>query len=154
MSAHSAGRRHRPALLVLVVAAAVVCLGLAWWQWDTYESGGGTAQNLGYALQWPAFGFAFLWAYRRFVVLESEPEEAHDAGNKAAGQIPEGILPQRPTVPSASTLVGDRLDDDPTLRDYNRYLAELNTADEAEHARRQPVPSTGTDISHREDRNP
>ena len=68
-------RRHRPALIVLVVVAAVACLGLAWWQWSRFESSSGSGQNLGYALQWPAFGVMFIYAYRRFVVLESDPDE-------------------------------------------------------------------------------
>ncbi|MGW5521729.1 transcriptional regulator [Gordonia sp. NPDC003950] len=151
MSTQSGRRRHRPALLVLAVAAAIACLGLAWWQWDTYESGGGTEQNLGYALQWPAFGFAFVWAYRRFVVLESDPDEARKiAENKAATEIPEGILPERPTIPSASTLQRDRADDDdPSLREYNQYLAELNAADHAHAALRETVPPADTDTSEK-----
>ncbi|MGV9714075.1 transcriptional regulator [Gordonia sp. NPDC003424] len=122
-------RRHRPALIALVGVAAITCLLLAWWQWDRYESDSGTAQNLGYALQWPAFAVAFVYAYRRFVVLESDPEEqrklAPDA--KGAAEIPEGILPDRPTTPSASSLASSP---DPTedsaLAEYNSYLAELS----------------------------
>ncbi|MGC4932477.1 transcriptional regulator [Gordonia sp. DT30] len=133
MSVQSGRRRHRPALLVLVALAAIVCLGLAWWQWDTYESGGGTAQNLGYALQWPAFGFAFIWAYRRFVVLESNPEELQkEAAEKGIREIPQDLLPERPTTPSASSLHNHSSgDDDDTMREYNRYLAELSAADHA-----------------------
>ena len=135
MSAQSGRRRHRPALLALAALAAVVCLGLAWWQWDTYESGGGTAQNLGYALQWPAFGFAFIWAYRRFVVLESDPEAAQkQAVNKGLTELPEGLLPDRPTTPSASSLHYPLdADEDDSLREYNQYLAELNAADQPVH---------------------
>ncbi|QTI71391.1 transcriptional regulator [Gordonia sp. L191] len=132
MSAQPGRRRHRPALLVLVVVAAIVCLGLAWWQWDTYEAGG-TGQNLGYALQWPAFGFAFLWAYRRFVVLESDPEELQRAtAAKGMTEIPEDLLPDRASTPSASSLRESTVaDDDAGLREYNRYLAELSAADRA-----------------------
>ena len=42
-------RTHRPALTVLAVSAAVVCLVLAWWQWSRYESASGSGLNLGYA---------------------------------------------------------------------------------------------------------
>lgn len=121
-------RRHRPALIALVAVAAIVCLGMAWWQWDRFESDSGTGQNLGYALQWPAFAVAFVYAYRRFVVLESDPEEqaklAPDA--KGAHEIPAGILPDRPTTPSASSLTAaPDVTDDSALAEYNTYLAEL-----------------------------
>lgn len=116
---------------MLVAVAAVVCLGLAWWQWSRFQSSGGTAQNLGYALQWPAFGAAFIWAYRRFVVLESDPDEARKAATSTGvSRIPDGILPERPTTPSASSLTTRASsDEDDTLRTYNRYLADLDAAD-------------------------
>ena len=126
-------KRHRPALILLVVVAAVVCLLMAWWQWDRYESASGTAQNLGYALQWPAFAVAAIYAYRRFVVLESDPEEVRKASPSARGatEIPAGLLPERPTTPSASSLsIDDRNDD--ALAEYNRALAELNRTSTAE----------------------
>ncbi|WLP91369.1 hypothetical protein [Gordonia sp. NB41Y] len=132
MSPQSARRRHRPALLVLVAIAAVACLGLAWWQWDTYESSAGTAQNLGYALQWPAFGFAVIWAYRRFVVLENDPDEAAKMADKGVTEIPAGLLPERPSTPSASSAADAASPDDASLREYNRFLADLDAADHAE----------------------
>ncbi|MXP22609.1 transcriptional regulator [Gordonia sp. HNM0687] len=131
----TAGRRHRPALIALVVVAATACLVLAWWQWDRYESSSGTAQNLGYALQWPAFAVAVLWAYRRFVVLEVDPEERRKAANEASGptEIPAGILPDRPSTPSASSLTGaSSAGDDATLAEYNSYLADLDRSDTSE----------------------
>ncbi len=62
----------RPAHIIFLVAAVVITLLLAWWQWTRFRSGSGTLQNLGYALQWPIFGGALVWAYRRYVSLESE----------------------------------------------------------------------------------
>ncbi|MFW0787341.1 transcriptional regulator [Gordonia sp. CPCC 206044] len=120
-------RRHRPALIVLVVVAAVACLLLAWWQWSRYESASGTGQNLGYALQWPAFAVAVIWAYRRFVVLENDPDEQRKlTEHNGATEIPAGILPERPTTPSASSLRSTPSErDDTTLADYNAYLADL-----------------------------
>lgn len=122
-------RRHRPALIALVVVAALACLALGWWQWNRYESSSGTAQNLGYALQWPVFAVAFVWAYRRFVVLEADPN-AVEAERKRGGptEIAAGILPERPTAadPAVAALAHD--DEDPALTEYNRYLAELDTA--------------------------
>ncbi|MEE3850808.1 transcriptional regulator [Gordonia sp. LSe1-13] len=125
-------RRHRPALIALVVIAAVACLTLAWWQWDRYESSSGTAQNLGYALQWPAFAVAVLWAYRRFVVLENNSAEqskvAH--GTKGPTEIPAGILPDRPTTPSASSLASrPSAGEDSALAEYNTFLADLDRSD-------------------------
>ncbi|MFT4087614.1 MAG: transcriptional regulator [Gordonia sp. (in: high G+C Gram-positive bacteria)] len=127
-SSPSPRRRHRPALIVLVAVAAVVCLGLAWWQWDRYESSSGTGQNLGYALQWPAFSVAVIYAYRRFVVMEADPEEARKAtASRGPSEIPEGILPERPSAsdPSVAALADEP---DPELTQYNRYLAELDAS--------------------------
>lgn len=131
-SARPARTRHRPALIALVVVAAAACLALAWWQWSRYESASGTAQNLGYALQWPAFAGAVVYAYRRFVVLENDADEVDKLSPRSRGavEIPEGILPERQGFPSAGSLAAK---DDPTvdagLREYNRYLAELHRTD-------------------------
>lgn len=98
---------------------------MAWWQWDRYESASGTAQNLGYALQWPAFAIAVIYAYRRFVVLENNPDEAAKLQPaKGANEIPAGILPERQSIPSAASLATDPTADS-GLVEYNRYLAEL-----------------------------
>lgn len=123
-------RTHRPALTVLAVSAAVVCLVLAWWQWSRYESASGSGLNLGYALQWPAFAAAVIYAYRKFVILENDPDEARRVGaGTSVAQIPEGILPERPTPPSASSLTTSDPANDVALAEYNRYLAELRDAD-------------------------
>lgn len=114
-------------MIALVVIAACACLALGWWQWSRFESASGTAQNLGYALQWPAFAVAIFWAYRRFVVLESNPAEvAKERHRNGPTEIAPGILPERPTVadPAVSALADN--DEDPSLRDYNRYLSKLD----------------------------
>jgi DNA-binding transcriptional regulator of glucitol operon len=128
---------RRPALILFVVVAALGCLGLGWWQWGRFESASGTAQNLGYALQWPLFAGFVVFAYIRFVRLEREsrePEAAETAAaerpqpgllaklSKPAGprEIPAGILPERPVA--ART-------DDPVVTEYNQYLAELHARD-------------------------
>ncbi|AYF78923.1 transcriptional regulator [Nocardia yunnanensis] len=130
---------RRPALIVFVVVAFLACLGLGYWQWTRFESGGGTYQNLGYALQWPLFAGFVVWAYVRFVRLEKEAVEEATPGSesdestaavatdrprrpKAAAprEIPAGILPERPAAAR---------DDDPELAEYNRYLAELHAQD-------------------------
>ena len=120
-----AKRRHRPALIALVAVAACACLALAWWQWGRYESSTGTGQNLGYALQWPAFAVAVVYAYRRFVVMEADPDAEH-RDRAEPTEIPEGVLPERPTRhdPSVAAILDAAPDDD--LAEYNRYLAELD----------------------------
>ena len=118
---------NRPALITLVIVAALACLALGWWQWERFESASGTGQNLGYALQWPLFAGFAVFAYFRFVRLEREADEPADSASTrtrmkqaAPREIPAGILPERPTAARS---------DDPVLADYNRYLAELHADD-------------------------
>lgn len=116
----STTRRRRPALILLVILGAAGCLGLAWWQWARYESASGTFQNLGYALQWPMFaGFCF-YAYYKFVRYEEAPPERPKG---ELTEIPAGLLPERPKAAAQD-------DGDPTLTEYNAYLAELAKSDE------------------------
>ncbi|HZQ30904.1 MAG TPA: hypothetical protein VFB19_04115 [Mycobacterium sp.] len=117
----STTRRRRPALIALVIVAAAACLALGWWQWDRYESASGTAQNLGYALQWPLFAGFVVYAYRKFVRYEEEPPQFHKPGEVT--EIPAGLLPERPkpTAPDEPA--------DPALAEYNAYLAELAQSD-------------------------
>ncbi len=112
---------------MLVVIASAACLALGWWQWDRFESASGTAQNLGYALQWPVFAVAIFWAYRRFVVMEADPE-AVEAQRKRSGpsEIAAGILPERPTATDFGIAALNDDADEPGLTEYNRYLAELD----------------------------
>ncbi len=111
---------------MLVVVAALGCLALGWWQWTRFEAVGGTGQNLGYAFQWPLFAAFVVYAYRRFVQLEDDPDET-TASPDAPTDVPEGLLPERRTAPASP----EDLDglDDPEARqmlEYNDYLAELS----------------------------
>ncbi|MFT3662947.1 MAG: transcriptional regulator [Gordonia sp. (in: high G+C Gram-positive bacteria)] len=143
-----APQRHRPALIALVVLAACACLALGWWQWGRYESASGTAQNLGYALQWPAFAVAIFWAYRRFVVMEEDPDvvEAERARN-GPKEIPEGLLPERPSAadPTVAALSDDT--PDPALTEYNRYLAELDAPSQTSPSPTSPPQTSPKDPS-------
>ena len=56
---------------LLVLAAVLTCLRLGWWQWERSNEASGDAQNLGYALLWPAFGAAFVYMWLRFLRLET-----------------------------------------------------------------------------------
>ena len=109
-------RHHRPALIILVIAAACGCLALGWWQWTRFQSPSGTFQNLGYALQWPLFAWFCVYAYRKFVRYEDVAPEPPNEG--AVTEIPAGLLPERPKPAQQAT-------DDQALREYNAYLAEL-----------------------------
>ncbi|MEE2034511.1 transcriptional regulator [Rhodococcus chondri] len=126
---------RRFALVVLVIVAAGGCLGLGYWQWMRFEEAGGNYQNLGYAFQWPAFAFFCIYAYRRFVKLESEEAEAEATGGRRPSEsaepteIPEELLPTRPrTIAEARADEAAADDDDPEARqtqEYNDYLAQL-----------------------------
>lgn len=113
-------RRRRPALIALVIVAAGGCLALGWWQWTRFQSVSGTFQNLGYALQWPLFAWFCVYAYRKFVRYEEAPPEPRPSGEMT--EIPPGLLPERPKPVQPPP-------DDPALREYNAYLAELAKED-------------------------
>lgn len=106
-------------MILLVIIAAGGCLALGWWQWTRFESNSGSFQNLGYALQWPMFAAFCVYAYRKLIDYEQTPPAPPGAGEVT--EIPSGLLPERPSAPSQS--------DDPTLREYNAYLAELAERD-------------------------
>ncbi|GGK69892.1 transcriptional regulator [Nocardia camponoti] len=118
-------QHNRPALIALVVVAALGCLALGWWQWQRFESATGTGQNLGYALQWPLFAAFAIFAYVRFVRLEREadpdsPAQPVAEKREAPREIPADFLPERPKV---------AVEDDPETVAYNQYLASLHAED-------------------------
>ncbi|HET9140148.1 hypothetical protein [Actinophytocola sp.] len=113
---------RRLAIVGVSVLAFVLCLGLAWWQWERFESATGSWQNLGYVLQWPLFGLfpAFLfWRLRRL-------RRQHDA---EPAPRPE----PKPSAPAP--VAGPPDEDDDELAAYNRYLAALNARDQQERRR-------------------
>lgn len=112
----STTRRRRWALIALVILAAGSCLALGWWQLTRFQSASGTFQNLGYALQWPLFAGFFVYAYRKYVRYEETPPEPRKS--RTMTEIPAGLLPERPKPAPQPA-------DDPALREYNAYLAEL-----------------------------
>ena len=84
-------------LLVILVAAF---LGLAYWQWTRFQSGSGTFQNLGYALQWPLFAAFAIYAYRATIHYENQrvdEDEVSQTTNEES-RIDEDFLPERPHV--------------------------------------------------------
>lgn len=122
---------------VLVLACALVCGWLGWWQLERALSSTGSGLNLGYALQWPLFGIFGVVAWIRFLRMEStreEPEhETETPGRPApeASQTPEPTVPEQPPAPVAEKWLPGRpkpaavdADIDPELAEYNRYLKQ------------------------------
>lgn len=115
---------RRLAIAGVSVVSLVVCCGLAYWQWQRFESASGTWQNLGYVLQWPLFGLFPAFLFWRMAKLRSQ----HAAETALA---PESE-PEAPPAPPAPARVHDDDDDDPVLAEYNRYLRALHAHDHQE----------------------
>ncbi len=88
---------------VLVLAAALVCLRLGWWQWSVAHASRGTVQNFGYALLWPVFAGSFIYMWLRFLHLESLRDD--DAAGEEYG-------PADPGEPATWNLGGEHFDAD------------------------------------------
>lgn len=118
---------RRAGIVLLCVLSLVVCVGLAWWQWQRFESGSGTWQNLGYVLQWPLFGLFPAFMFWRLRKLRTQSPER---------QVP--VQPESHPAPPAETDITPvrqdavAVDDDPELAAYNAYLAQLNARHEQE----------------------
>jgi len=114
---------RRLAIVGVSVLSAIVCCGLAWWQWTRYESATGTWQNLGYVLQWPLFGLFPAFLFWRMRKLRNQ----HEAETSVAPDPEPDLQPAEPAVRRV-----DDDDDDPVLAEYNRYLRALNARDHQE----------------------
>lgn len=98
-------KRVKVSHLIFLTLAVAATLGLAYWQWTRFRAGSGTFQNLGYAIQWPAFGAFIVYAYRRYIQLENEyaetgvaPVELEKQRKAEVTEIDESFLPERPTM--------------------------------------------------------
>ena len=120
-------------MIVFVALAVAATLGLAYWQWTRFQSGSGTFQNLGYALQWPFFGAFIVYAYRSYLKYENElleddqevsPVDRRIAERGEMTEIDEDFLPQRPSMD----------------------VTTFNALNE-QHRRRSSAPSTDTNES-------
>ncbi len=113
--------RTRIIQLTFLIIAVGATIALAYWQfsrWNTTSS----FQNLGYALQWPAFGLFFIWAYRQYMRYERErlagdQAAAHKPSKDTMREIPDDILPQRPDGSDGAHLVDDRKERNRTHHD-------------------------------------
>jgi len=132
--------------LALVVAVAFVRLGL--WQWDRAVATR-SPQNMGYALQWPAFALfaiAMWWRVVRDAVRppgDRPPRREHHRHRSHRRPLPE---------PAPALPVTD--EEDPELAAYNRYLAELAAASdglpsEQSGAASDGLPSEQSDVAAR-----
>ncbi len=75
-----------------------------------------------------------VYAYFKFVRLEEAPPEYEPNESGTVTEIPDGLLPDRPKAVTPAD------DDDPTLREYNAYLAGLAQSDPDTEHRRQDHP--------------
>lgn len=122
---------RRAAIVAVSVLSLIACVGLAWWQWQRFESANGSWQNLGYVLQWPLFGLFPAFMFWRLRKLRAQ----HGAEvTEPAEPMPEPSPAFEPARPSRSVRSAQDPDDpdDPELAAYNRYLAGLNELDQQE----------------------
>ena len=124
--------------IVLLIAATVTCLLLAKWQWERYQSGTGTFQNLGYALQWPCFAAFFIYAYRMGMRMENDKIDAENAG-LTMDDLYEADLAKYGEDTSVTAIDEDFLPSRPELdvEEYNQLVAprrQTNTEGKGESA--------------------
>jgi DNA-binding transcriptional regulator of glucitol operon len=107
--------------------ALIVCCGLAWWQWQRFESASGTFQNLGYVLQWPLFGLFPLFMVWRFRRLARQRRDEPLSEPEPVASAPRPVT----TVDAVKPAPVEHFDDpeDAELAAYNRMLADLNARD-------------------------
>lgn len=127
------------ALHVVFLIFLVATVWLTIWQWDRAQEAGGSAQNLGYALQWPLFGLFAIYMWIRLIRGEYTGETGDDETEEARAvdtvDSAEQPLRRAGSRPVGRSLVPDRarrvsVEEDPELAAYNAYLATLNIADQ------------------------
>jgi DNA-binding transcriptional regulator of glucitol operon len=121
-------------LLALVLISA--CLGLGWWQVDRARAPDGTLQNLGYALEWPAFAIFVVFVWWRLLRIELNPPAVPETVSQRRALTPPQPEPRAPRSRSRrgtgrrSGLDGNLSAKDQRaeeqLAEYNRHLAWLN----------------------------
>lgn len=100
------------------LVATYVMLRLGLWQWHRAHATH-SAQNMGYALQWPAFAvFALVVWWRVCRDVLHPPEDAPQPAKNVRRPAPEPAAAVAPVTD----------EEDPELAAYNRYLAKLNEA--------------------------
>jgi hypothetical protein len=113
---------------LLTLGAMVTCGFLAAWQWRRAGSAMGSALNVGYGLQWPAFAVLFGWIWWRMLRIEiAKLADAVPAPETEPTAVPRASLPDGPSpfVHRHGGVAAVSDDDDPELAEYNRMLAAL-----------------------------
>lgn len=115
---------------VLVAGFAVVCLRLGWWQWQRFQQPGGSAQNLGYTLQWPTFALFAFFMWWRLAKLEARRRAERATAPAEPDPRPEPTA--EPTRPAAARPANsaDPADPEDELAAYNHYLAQLHAKEQ------------------------
>lgn len=139
--------RVRVIQLTFLALAVVATICLALWQWDRWTSGGGSYQNLGYALQWPAFGLFFIIAYRKYMEYEREralgeeaPAVTKTSTDDSPREIPQDVMDElnnrrqdsESTVDAAGSAGPAFVDD---RRRASRQAREASSTDSASNAK-------------------
>jgi DNA-binding transcriptional regulator of glucitol operon len=101
-------------LHALLVVSVVVFARIGLWQWSKADSGVGSWQNYGYAVQWWLFAGFAVFLYVKLVLDELDPSQVSDGA--APNPLPPVVQPQ--AAPPAD-------DEDDELAAYNRYLRSL-----------------------------
>ncbi len=109
--------------VVFLLIAFCAAIALAWWQWTRFQSGSGTFQNLGYALQWPVIGAFFIIAYRKYLEYENESIELEnlEAMTPTASDAV-GMPPVDPGLERDNLMVSQR----PSLVDNPDRVTEID----------------------------
>jgi DNA-binding transcriptional regulator of glucitol operon len=102
----------------LAIVVALVFLRLGLWQWHRAVATR-SPQNMGYALQWPAFALFVIGIWWRVARDAVRPPDDRAAARPRRG-------PARRPAPEPAPAVPVTDEEDPELAAYNRYLASLN----------------------------
>ena len=103
-------------LVALLVVSLVVLVRIGVWQWDKAQSGAGSWQNYGYAVQWWLFAGFAVFLFVKTVLDDLDPSRLETSGG------PEPDLP--PLVQAVAPAPQD--EDDDELAAYNSYLRSLH----------------------------
>jgi DNA-binding transcriptional regulator of glucitol operon len=118
---------------VLVLTCFVGFLWLGWWQWERAHQSAGSAQNLGYAAQWPLFALFALFGWWKVLRVELARTEVGEQGGEAGGRARrahsgvERIGPASPLYRPPPAPIDAEPDEE--VAAYNRHLAWLNAQD-------------------------
>jgi DNA-binding transcriptional regulator of glucitol operon len=106
---------------LLTLGAMISCGFLAAWQWHRAGSAMGSALNVGYGLQWPAFALFFGYMWWRMLRMEAanlaggradadESDVPQPASGSTAAFVTEDDLLSRPTDPAVAPAADAAMD--------------------------------------------